>query len=46
MNNYHFIDFNQDYNMKELSAKKCCENMSLLSKSDIESPPLISLLTL
>lgn len=35
MNNYHFIDFNPDYNMKELSAKKSCENMSLLSKSDI-----------
>jgi hypothetical protein len=36
MNNYHFIEFNTDYNMKELSAKKSCENMSFLSKSDFD----------
>jgi hypothetical protein len=31
MNNYTAIEHNKDYNMKELSAKVSCNNMSVLS---------------
>jgi len=33
MNNYTTIDYNKDYNMKELSAKVSCNNMGFLSKN-------------
>jgi hypothetical protein len=31
MNNYTTLEYNKDYNMKELSAKVSCDNMSSLS---------------
>jgi hypothetical protein len=31
--NYYELDYESDYNPKLLSAKVCCENMSLLSKT-------------
>tara|TARA_B100000795_G_scaffold269969_2_gene261471 strand:+ start:5549 stop:6031 length:483 start_codon:yes stop_codon:yes gene_type:complete len=33
MNNYYLIDHDEDYNMKELSSKVSCKNMSELSKT-------------
>jgi hypothetical protein len=35
MNNYTTIEYNKDYNMKELSAKVSCNNMSALSSKYI-----------
>jgi hypothetical protein len=34
--NYYELDYETDYNPKLLSAKVCCENMSLLSKTYIK----------
>lgn len=36
MRNYYMLDFEEDYNMKNISSKLSCDNMSLLSKGYTE----------
>ena len=36
MRNYYMLDFEEDYNMKDISSKLSCDNMSLLSKGYTE----------
>ena len=36
MHNYYMLECEEDYNMKDISSKISCENMSLLSKGYTE----------